>query len=193
MMGLLIAILLSAPDAAEGTGMVPEARAPEHRFGITLGLGVDAQPQGGGLFIANTAAWGDLDLSFRPLRWLRLNLVTGGGYSPPVGEVYPGHHGLFRVLAGADFLLELRWGDLFAGAAGGLEHTNLLYDEVFSVGPGYSTGWVTGGCLLVRAGIEFRLHERIRLGGEVAYSLFAGGYVEVRQALELHARVSYLF
>lgn len=188
-MGMLLALLLTA-DPSVGSGVSPEAPSPARRFALAAGLGIDAQLQVGGLWIANVAAWADLEFTFRVLRWLRLGLISGAAWSPDNRPSYPGQHGLFRVMAGADALLALRWGEFFVGAAGGIQHTNLYYDDVWSAPPGYSTSWHPGPAFLVRAGAEFRTRELFSLGFTVAYGFFRALSVEQRHSVEVHGRIS---
>lgn len=193
-MAPLVALLLSAADLAAGTGAVPEAAAapPMSMFALTVGLGGDV-----GVYVAglqNGSLGGDLEFSVRPLRWLRFEVLSGAAWAPPWAS-YPGQHGIFRALGGADLLAPWRGGDLFVGLAGGVQHMNLFVDEdVLGVGASYMTGWATGFCFMARSGAEFRVHEHLTVGAVLAYSFFhQPNFGENRHAVELHARVSFVF
>ena len=192
-MELLVALLLCAAESGAGElPAVPQPPAELRRFGVAAARGVDIQLTPGGR-IDNVALWGELELSFRVLRWLRLELLTGAAWSPENRPSFPGQHGTLRALAGADFIFsEFRWGDLFVGAAGGIQHTNLFGDEDWTGNPRYSTGWSTGPCLLARSGVEFRVRGNLSIGGSLAYGFFLRD-LEVQHSGEMRVRATLVF
>lgn len=188
-MGLLAALLLCAAEPGVGEAPPPAAEPP--RWGVTLGLGLDALTFS--FFrVEALSFWGELDFTCRVVRWLRLGVLLGGAYAPQNRPSFPGEHGVFRALAGADLVLPLRFGELFAGVAAGLQHTNLLGDEDFPAHPGYSSAWGTGLGLLVRVGGDFHVSERVSIGGVVAYELFAWIF-DRYHSVELRWRLTFAF
>lgn len=187
-LGILVALLVSAAES--GAGQLPEARPELRKLGLSFAVGLDTQWVPDGRF-ANVGFWGELDVSFRALRWLRLELLSGAAWSPENRPSFPGQHGTFRVLAGADLVGALRWGELFVGAAGGIQHTNLFGDEDYPSHPGYSTSWGSGPCLLARLGVDVRVLENFSIGGALAYSLFVS--IDTQHSGELRARFTFLF
>lgn len=187
-MGLLAALLLCAVDP--GAGQSPEPRPQSPQIGLAAELGLDTQwlPSGR---IDNVAFWGELEFGFRPLPWLRLDVIAGAAWSPENRPSYPGQHGTFRVLTGLDFISPFRWGDLFLGVAGGIQHTNLFGDEDYPAHAGYSTPWSSGLCLLGRAGVDFRVLKNFSVGGELAYSLFLR-LSDAQHSAEVRARFTIL-
>lgn len=202
-MGLLLALLLSTADPSAGIGAGHEVSlaARPSLFALTAGVGGDVGLEASGLagvapfHVQNGSLWGDLEFSVRPLRWLRFEALAGAAWAPPIQASFPGQHGLFRALLGADFLLPERWGDLFLGVAGGVQYMNLFGDDdIHGVGASYMTAWHSGFVLLVRSGVDLRVREHLTVGGALAYGFFHQPDHSVeRHSLELHARVSFLF
>ena len=192
-MGFLVAVLICAAES--GPGELPALPLPPaelRRVGVAAGLGVDTQWTPGGR-IANAALWGELEFSFRVLRWLRLELLTGAAWSGENRPSFPGQHGTLRALAGVDFIIgDFRWGELFVGAAGGVQHTNLIGDEDYTENPRYSTGWSTGPCLVARSGVEFRVRGNLSIGGGLAYGFFLRD-LEVQHSGEVRVRAALVF
>lgn len=186
MIGPVLALVLCTADS--GAGVLPESQARAQKLTVAVALGVDLQwmPP---VRIANVAAWGEFDLGYRVLDWLRLELIAGGAWSPHHPPDYPGQHGTLRALAGADFIvLALRRGELFLGAGAGIQHTNLFYDDVYPLPPGYSTGWYGGVILLARVGFDFALRENFSIGALFAYSFFAT--FDLQQSTEARLRLT---
>ena len=188
-MGMVAALWLCAAEPGLGA---PPPPAPEPlKWGVTLALGPDALatwwPR-----IETVSGWSELELSYRALRWLRFGAHFGAAYSPPNRPTFPGHHGVFRALAGADVLMAIGAADLFAGVAAGVQHTNLLGDEDSPPHLGYSSPWGTGPALVARVGADFHISATLSMGGALAYEfffLFADGY----QSAELRWRLTILF
>lgn len=188
-MGLLVALMLSTAELSPRTATTPEPPA-FLRWAVTLGAGFGQD------LVGTSSLWGDVEASLRVLRWLRVDLSSGAAWVPFPLSLYPGAHGpargAFRALAGADFLAPLPWGQLFLGVAGGLDHTNLLY-EVFDSNEDprdlVRFHWFDRWCLVARAGIEVHASEHLALGGSLSFFLVEqnglGG--------EVHGRVSFLF
>jgi hypothetical protein len=167
-MALVLALLLSAAAPAAGTGAAVE-EAPFHRWVLSLGLGLDKQ------LFGPSSLYVDLEASVRPLRHVRFGLVATAGWSPPAPPDYPGQHATYRALALLDLVLAVKWGALFFGLAGGVHHTNLLFDE-FAKEPAYRPdlpSWATGATVLVRGGAEVRVRQNVALGGSLACSVWA--------------------
>ena len=96
-------------------------------------------------------------------------------------------------MAGVDFIIgDFRWGELFVGAAGGVQHTNLIGDEDYTENPRYSTGWSTGPCLVARSGVEFRVRGNLSIGGGLAYGFFLR-FLEVQHSGEVRVRAALVF
>ncbi|MDP1825146.1 MAG: hypothetical protein Q8L48_17945 [Archangium sp.] len=193
-MALVLALLLSAVAPAGGTG-VPVGASPFHRWGLSLGLGLDKQ-----LFGPSSLSV-DLEGTLRPLRHVRFGLIATAGWSPAPPADYPGRNATYRALAVIDLVVPVAWGAFFFGLGGGIHHTNLLFDE-FANEPAFRPrlqSWATGATLVVRAGAEVLVRENVALGGSFALSVWANApwialnvYV-LHPTLEARARVSVLF
>lgn len=187
-MGLLLALCLSAGESLPGPAPEPPLRPL--RWAVTLGPGFAHDIEGG------TALWGGAEVSLQVIRLLRFELSSSAAWVPFPLTRYPGANGptraAFRVVAGADILVPFRWGQLFVGAAGGVEHTNLIY-EVFGADEDPRDRvrflWFTRWCVLARGGVDVRMSRHVALGASlnavlVQYLILGG---------EVQGRISILF
>ena len=175
-MGPLFAVLLELLTAE------PTARV-EAAFGGGFSLDGAAQTGGG------------IELGWLPLRWVRLELDGGGGYLSP-------GRGIVRLLAGADAVLPLAGGELFAGFAGGFVRTNLAHGGlVFPNCIGLSgpcdgfpnpPEWAWGPILRVRAGFDVLHFAPLVLGLEADYTFIGAPFFGLK-SLELRARIGAAF
>lgn len=162
MLALTLALLLAsaAPDDSP------------HRLQLTLNIGPLFPINGYGVTLGPSSS---IEVDVLVWRWIRVGALLAAGYLPEhYRQFYPGDHGVFRLLAGADFLIPLSWGSLFAGLLVGPGFSNWTFDgsHVGQYPPAsYDTafGWVLAA--RARAGVEGVVLQRLVVGGGVAYAL----------------------
>ena len=198
-MSPLVALLVLAAQPPPLTVPGPDSASAVQRWQVTLGLGAGAEWNRWAHFV-DTTFGGDLELGFRPVPWLRLAFLAGAAWAPPDRPTYPGNHGLFRVMGGLDAVAPLSWCDLFLGVVGGVQHTNLFFDDYDPsrppperIVPGYTTSYRSGPSLLVRGGLEAHLLRSVTMGGDVACGYFGAGAGDDLYSFELRFRVGFLF
>jgi hypothetical protein len=155
-LALIAVLLLAAVDR--------DIPPPRLFVGLDVGGGARVQADASAVFS------GALELGFAPASFLRLQLSGGGAWE---GTSAAGSRGAYRLLGGADVLLQKWWGDLFVGLAGGAL-TN-------------TATWLPLG--EARFGLDITLALPIYLGLQLSYGLAVPGSGPLWHFAELGGRI----